>query len=93
MKLTILLTTILLTIAPAEAKIHRSAAAVARFKRANPCPKTKKTTGRCPDYVVDHIIPLCYGGVDDPSNMQWQPKEESLKKDELERKMCRSKKQ
>jgi hypothetical protein len=25
----------------------------------------------CPGYVVDHIMPLCAGGADDPANMMW----------------------
>ncbi len=55
----------------AEAKTQRSAAAVAEFKRANPCPVTNKARGACPGWQVDHRLPLCVGGADKPENMQW----------------------
>lgn len=41
-----------------------------------------------PGYVIDHIIPLACGGADDPSNMQWQTREDAKAKDEWERKGC-----
>lgn len=41
-----------------------------------------------PGYVVDHIIPLCACGADDPSNMQWQRVDESRAKDRLEIAAC-----
>ena len=57
----------------AEAKIFRSSKAKHEFMRLSGYPK-----GR-PGYVIDHIIPLCAGGLDAPSNMpipepaqQWQ---------------------
>jgi len=37
-------------------------------------------------YVVDHIVPLACGGLDAPSNMQWQTKEQARAKDKVERK-------
>jgi hypothetical protein len=37
-----------------------------------------------PGYVVDHIQPLCHGGPDAPSNMQWQSRSEAKAKDKLE---------
>jgi 5-methylcytosine-specific restriction endonuclease McrA len=37
-----------------------------------------------PGYVVDHIIPLECGGVDDPSNMQWQTVDDAKAKDKAE---------
>lgn len=50
--------------------------------------------GAHPDYEIDHLIPLCLGGSDDPSNTWPQPQrsiEETWNadaKDRLERRMC-----
>jgi hypothetical protein len=68
--------------------VPRSAAARREFVRNHPCPATHKTTGACPGYVVDHIVPLACGGVDAPSNMQWQTVEEAKRKDRTERAGC-----
>ena len=76
---------------PIEAAPNRSAAAVAAFKRANPCPATGGSKGKCPGYVVDHIEPLCAGGADAPSNMQWQTVAEAKVKDREEVRQCRKK--
>lgn len=67
----------------------RSAAEVRAFKRENPCPATGKIYGKCPGYVVDHKDPLCAGGADKPSNMQWQELAESKIKDKEEWRTCR----
>lgn len=72
---------------PAEA---RSRAARAEFQRQNPCPSTGSPRGACPGYVVDHIVPLCAGGPDEPGNMQWQTRAESHAKDAEERRQCRA---
>jgi hypothetical protein len=51
--------------------------------------------GSHPDYEIDHLIPLCLGGAEDPSNLWAQPRrsiEETWNaeaKDRLERLMCR----
>jgi hypothetical protein len=37
-----------------------------------PCPSTGKAPGGCPGYVVDHIVPLKRGGLDEPGKTQWQ---------------------
>jgi hypothetical protein len=60
----------------------------AAFAKAHPCPATGKARGACPGYVVDHIKPLCAGGVDRPSNMQWQTVKEAKIKDRLEAREC-----
>ena len=70
-------------------KTHRDPAQRAAFMQQHPCPSTGKTKGRCPGYVVDHITPLCAGGADRPSNMQWQTKEDAKNKDRLEREQCK----
>jgi hypothetical protein len=71
-----------------DAKISRSEAAKRQFRADHVCPATGEHKGRCPGYVIDHVIPLCAGGADRPSNMQWQELAESKEKDKLERKEC-----
>ena len=76
---------------PAEAVIHRSQAARHAFVKTNPCPATVKAKLPCPGYTIDHVEPLCAGGADDPSNMQWQTVEGAKAKDRIERQMCKRK--
>ena len=73
-----------------EARQVRSAAEVSAFKRQNTCPSTGQRGGKCPGYVVDHVMPLCAGGEDNINNMQWQEYRESLLKDAYERRLCRA---
>jgi 5-methylcytosine-specific restriction endonuclease McrA len=51
---------------------------------SNPCPATGRTSGACPGYVVDHIVPLKRGGADEPANMQWQTDADAKAKDRIE---------
>jgi hypothetical protein len=51
------------------------------FKRSR---GTDKPRGACPSYVVDHVIPICAGGADDPLNMQWKTIADAKAKDRLE---------
>lgn len=62
-----------------------------QFQRLYPCPINGKTKGACPGWVVDHIVPLCAGGPDAVSNMQWQERSASHAKDAQERRACREK--
>jgi len=51
-------------------------------------------TGTHPDYEIDHLIPLCLGGADDPANLWPQPRKEiepvwnAEAKDRLEHRLC-----
>jgi hypothetical protein len=67
-----------------DGRIHRSPRARDDFKRTHPCPSTGRTTGACPGYVIDHVVPLKRGGADAPSNMQWQTKRAARAKDRTE---------
>jgi hypothetical protein len=74
---------------PAHAKTKRSAAAIAEFKRLNPCPATGQPRGSCPGYIIDHIQALACGGPDTAQNMQWQTLREAKAKDKWERIGCK----
>ena len=43
------------------------------FKKLWPCPSTGLTSGPCPGWAIDHVIPLSCGGCDDIINLQWLP--------------------
>jgi hypothetical protein len=68
----------------------RSHAARAEFQRAHPCPASGATRGACRGYVVDHVVPLCAGGADAATNMQWQTVADGKVKDREEVKLCRA---
>ena len=63
-------------------RIKRSREARGDFMRRTGYPR-----GR-PGYVIDHVVPLCAGGADAPSNMQWQTVEAAKIKDRQERAEC-----
>jgi len=58
-----------------QGRIIRSSKPVYVFRLAHPCPVTFKTTGACPGWSIDHVIPLASGGCDILENMQWLPNE------------------
>ena len=72
----------------AFASERRSRAVAAEFQRENPCPSTGEMVGACPGFIKDHVIPLCAGGADSGSNMQWQTIEDAKAKDRWEREWC-----
>jgi hypothetical protein len=79
----------LLTSEAIWAKQIRSAAAVKEFKRENPCPTTGLKRGACLGYQVDHIDPLCMGGLDTKENMQWLSVEDHRFKTFTDIRACR----
>ncbi len=80
-----------IVLALALAAAPRSRVPVRAYMRAHPCPggPDAGSTTRCRGWKVDHLIPLCAGGPDDPSNMQWQTEEAAAQKDRLEVLLCR----
>jgi hypothetical protein len=79
-----LLAAILLLTLPAQAETPRSRETPREFMRTHPCPANGHTSGACPGYVRDHIVPLCKNGPDTVANMQWQTTAEGHAKDRWE---------
>ena len=67
-----------------KGRIERSSQAKSAFKSQHACPSTRKRSGACSGYVIDHVTPLKRGGADSSSNMQWQTKEAAKAKDKVE---------
>jgi hypothetical protein len=72
----------------ASGKEYRSLEVKHEFQRQHPCPSTGRTTGPCPGYIKDHVVPLACGGPDAVANLQWQTVEAAKAKDKWERKSC-----
>lgn len=54
---------LLLAVAPTDARIKRSQTAKVEFKQQNPCPATGATKGPCKGYVIDHVKALAITSV------------------------------
>ena len=74
--------------APISAKEQRSRAVTREFQREHPCPSTGKTSGACPGYRKDHIVPLGCRGPDAVSNLQWQTVAAAKAQDRWELRGC-----
>jgi hypothetical protein len=72
----------------ASAREYRSSTVKHEFQRQHPCPSTGRTTGACPGYIKDHVVPLDCGGLDSVANLQWQTAAAAKAKDKWERKSC-----
>jgi hypothetical protein len=67
----------------------RSLAIRAEFKRHEPCPATGRARGPCVGFEVDHAVPLCLGGPDIVSNLQWLTIEAHRHKTRRDVELCR----
>lgn len=74
---------------PALARIPRDMAEVRAFRSEHLCPATGRVRGACPGWEVDHITPLCAGGPDHRSNMQWISREDHRFKTLVDVRECR----
>lgn len=73
-----------------DAKQPRSTVERHAFVKEHPCPATGRPRLPCPGYQIDHAIPLCAGGPDLRSNMQWLTIEAHKAKTKLDVRACRS---
>jgi hypothetical protein len=71
-----------------SAREHRSASVEHEFQLTHPSPATGLTSGLCPGWVKDYIVPLACGGLDEISNLQWQTIRDAKAKDKWETKGC-----
>jgi hypothetical protein len=65
----------------ASAKEPRSASVKREFHLTHPCPATGLRSGAYPGYIKDQVVPLTCGGLDVPSNLQWQTVRDAKAKD------------
>lgn len=78
---------------PSLAETARNPKQRALFMQTHPCPENGAIRGRCRGYVITHIAPLCAGGADRWSNMQWQTIADAKAQERNERETCRAAKQ
>ena len=57
----------------ANGKIKRSRAVLRHFVSVHPCPSNGLADVSCPNWAIDHVIPLASGGCDEIGNLQWLP--------------------
>ena len=58
------------------------------FVKKYACPVNGKHTEICPGWVVNYVKPLCAGGADRLSNLQWQTVATAKRKEREAQKMC-----
>lgn len=75
--------------APLMPAFHATAARYAPSGRRTPGPSTGLVRGACPGHHVDLVIPLCAGGADHRSNMQWITREDHRFKTLVDVRECR----
>ena len=58
------------------------------FVKKYACPVNGKHTESCPGWVVNYVKPLCAGGVDRITNLQWQTVATAKRKEREAQKLC-----
>jgi hypothetical protein len=58
------------------------------FIKKYACPVNGKHTEACPGWVVNYVKPLCAGGADRLSNLQWQTVATAKRKEREAQKLC-----
>jgi hypothetical protein len=86
-----LLGMVLALLISSAAAVDRSRLVRAEFQRLNPCPANGATRGACPGFQADHVVALCAGGADHPSNMEWRTVEDHALKTKFDVMQCRLK--
>jgi hypothetical protein len=79
---------LILLVGAADARIPRSHAALVAFAKLHPCPSTGQPIPHCPQFILDHFVPLACNGADAPKNLRWMAEDAALLKDRWERKQC-----
>jgi hypothetical protein len=64
----------------------RHGVGLANVPGTSSCPSTGETSGACPGFRQDHVVPLACGGPDAVPNLQWQTVADAIAKDYRERK-------
>jgi pilus assembly protein FimV len=67
----------------------RGTPAEVEFRKTHPCPSTSEPGEACSGYVVTHVVPLCAGGANEATNMQWLRLEEAIEQERLAQERCR----
>lgn len=57
----------------ADGTIKRRRDVLRAYKKLYPCPATGLSTGVCPGWSINHVIPLASGGCDAVYNLDWMP--------------------
>lgn len=69
----------------AGGEILRDSKVITAYRKVHKCPSTGKYTGACPDYALNHMVPLACGGCDAVWNMSWMRNDIKALEDRVER--------
>ena len=67
--------------------IERDAKVPYYYRKVHRCPSTGLFTGACPNYALNHVIPLACGGCDTVNNLTWMRNDIKKQQDVIERRI------